>query len=168
MTGIDRNYIVIEVAIYPKDGTTADVQYSDFALRFAGRQETFPVTPREASVPWRENGGVKDRVQVTTETGVIVATQKDPVNGRQTSVGTYERVGVAVGNPGPPDQPPPGRDPSVVEEKLRARALPQGKTSMAVAGYLYFPQPLKNPKNNSSMLVYSKDGKSIDLTLPVK
>ena len=167
-TGIDRNYVVVEVAIYPNDGATVDVQYSDFALRLAGQQETFPHTPKEASVPWRENGGIKDRVQVTTETGVIVATQKDPVNGRQTSVGTYERVGVAVGNPRPPDQTRPGPDPSAVEEKLRARALPQGKMSMAVAGYLYFPRPLKNPKNNSSTLVYSKDGKSVDLTLPVK
>ena len=167
-TGIDRNYVVVEVAVYPEGGATVDVQYSDFALRFAGRQETFPVTPKEASVPWRENGGIKDRVQVTTETGVIVATQKDPVNGRQTSVGTYERVGVAVGNPGPPDQPPPGPDPSVVEERLQARALPQGKTSKAIAGYVYFPRPPKNPKDNSSTLVYFKDGKSIDLTLPVK
>jgi hypothetical protein len=167
-TAIDRNYVVVEVAVYPNGGATVDVQYSDFALRFAGQQETFPDTPKEASVPWRENGGIKDRVQVTTETGVIVATQKDPVNGRQTSVGTYERVGVAVGNPGPLDQSRPGPDPSLVEEKLQAKALPQGKTSMAVAGYLYFPRPPKNPKNNSSTLVYSKDGKSIDLTLPVK
>lgn len=167
-TEIDRNYVVVEVAVYPKGGATVDVQYSDFALRFAGREETFPDMPKDTSVPWRENGGIKDRVQVTTGTSVIVATQKDPVNGRQTSVGTYERVGVGVGNPGPPDPPRPGPDPSVVEGKLQARALPQGKTSMAVAGYLYFPRLPKNPKNSSSTLVYSKDGKSIDLTLPVK
>jgi hypothetical protein len=73
-----------------------------------------------------------------------------------------------AGNPGPPNPSHPDPDPTVIEEKLRASALPQGKTSKAVAGYLNFPRPRKNPKDNSLTLVYSKDGTSIDLALPAK
>jgi hypothetical protein len=163
-----RNYVVVEVAVYPKDGATVEVQWFDFAMRFGGQQETRPDTPQEAAVPWREKTGIKDNVQVTSEAGVIVASQKDPLTGRRTtSVGTYEGVGVGVGQP-PPDPHASGPDPRVIEDRLRALALPEGKTSQAVAGYLYFARPSKKPKDKSLDLIYSNDGASVDLPLPVK
>jgi hypothetical protein len=165
---IARNYVIVEVAVYPKDGATVDVQWFDFALRFGGQQETRPDTPQETAVPWREKTGIKDKVQVTTETGVVISSQKDPVTGRRTTgVGTYEGVGVGVGQP-PPDPPAPGPDPRLIEDRLRARALPEGKTSQAVAGYLYFARPTKKPKDASLVLIYSSDGTTVVLPLPVK
>ena len=165
---IARNYVIVEVAVYPKDGETVDVRWFDFALRFGGQQETRPDTPQEAAAPWREKTGIKDKVQVTSETGVIVASQKDPVTGRRTtSVGTYEGVGVGVGQT-PPDPPAPGPDPQVIEDRLRSRALPEGKTSQAVAGYLYFARPPKKPKDNSLVLTYSSDRTTVVLPLPIK
>ena len=168
---IDRDYMVIEVAVYPQNGAIIDVQWFDFVLRFAGQQETRPDTPEEASVPLRERPGIKGPVEVTSETGVIVTTQKDPVTGRRsTSAGTYEGIGVAVGNPQPNPLPPASRgpDPRVLQDKLQAKALPQGKTGKAIAGYLYFPKPPKKPQNNLLELAYSKNNPPLNLPLPAK
>jgi len=168
---IDRDYMVIEVAVYPQNGAIIDVQWFDFALRFAGQQETRPDTPEEASVPLRERPGIKGPVEVTSETGVIVTTQKDPVTGRRsTSAGTYEGIGVAVGNPQPNPLPPASRgpDPRVLQDKLQAKALPQGKTGKAIAGYLYFPKPPKKPQNNLLELAYSKNNPPLNVPLPPK
>jgi hypothetical protein len=168
---VARNYVIVEVALYPKGGTTIDVRLFDFGLRFGGEQETRPDTPEEAAVPWHENRGVPSRIQTTEEAGVFVATQKDPVTGRRvTNTGTYERVGVAAG--APPDQrfpdPPRGPDPRILEDRLRARALPEGNSTQPVAGYLYFPQPPKKAKDSKLDLTYSKDGSSVMLPLPAK
>ncbi len=151
--GIAKNYVVVEVAVYPKDGATVDV---------------YPDTPEEAAIPWPEHEPINNDVQVTSETGIIVATQKDPVNGRRTSVGTYESTGIAAGNSGSPNPSHSSPDPRVTEDMLRASALPQGETSKAVAGYLYFPRPQKHPKDNHVTLVYSKEGASIYLLLEAK
>src|SRR5579859_1076168 len=35
---IARNYVIVEVAVYPRDGATVDVQWFYFALRFGGQQ----------------------------------------------------------------------------------------------------------------------------------
>jgi hypothetical protein len=168
---IARDYVVIEVAIYPRNGTIVDVQLYDFALRFARQQETRPDTPEEASAPLREAPGIKRPVEVTSETGVIVSTQKDPVTGRRTTdVGTYEATGVAVGNPQSNPSPPPsqGPDPRVLQDRLQAKALPERKTDKAIAGYLYFPKPPKKPSNNLLELVYSKTSAPLYLPLPAK
>ncbi|HEY7334111.1 MAG TPA: hypothetical protein VH639_04445 [Bryobacteraceae bacterium] len=168
---IDRNYVVMEVAVYPQGGATIDVQPLDFALRFAGQQETHPDTPEDASLPLRERPGIKGPVEVTSEVGVIVATQKDPATGRRTTgVGTYEATGVAVGNPqsNPPPPAPRGPDPRIVQDRLQAKALPLGKTGSPAAGYLYFPKPTRKPSNNLLELIYSKGNSSIDLPLSRK
>jgi hypothetical protein len=44
-------------------------------------------------------------------------------------------------------------------------ALPEGKTASPVAGYLYFPLPLKKTKG-AFELQYTHDGSSANLTLP--
>jgi hypothetical protein len=168
---IAKNYAVVEVALYPQNGATVDVRLFDFGLRFGGEQETRPDTPEQASVPWRENRRVQERVQTTEEVGVFVGTGTDPVTGRRTtSTGTYERVGVGVGTS--PDQrfpdPPRGADSRILEDKLAAKELPEGKTGRAVAGYLYFPQPTKKLKDAKLELTYSKDGTSVALSLPAK
>jgi len=168
---IAKNYVVLEVAVYPKNAAIVDVRLFDFGLRFGGEQETRPDTPDQASVPWRENRGIQDRIQTTEEIGVFVGTGTDPVTGQRTTrTGTYERVGAGVGTS--PDQrfpdPPAGPNPRVLEDKLSAKALPEGKTSHPIGGYLYFPQPTKKAKDGKLELTYSKDGTSFALSLPAK
>jgi hypothetical protein len=166
---IDKNYVVVEIALYPKDGETVDVNLFDFALRCGGEQETRPDTPEQASLPWRENGRINERVEVTEQTGVYVATQKDQTGRRTTSAGAYEATGVAVGGPQnqPYPDPPRGPDPRALADRLKTRSLPEGKTSRAVAGYLYFPR-LKRSKDSRLELTYSKDATAVALALPTK
>ena len=106
---------------------------------------------------------------MTTETGVIVQSGTDPVTGRKTtSTGTYEGVGVS--NYPTPSAPPPSRsstaDADRMEAQLEKWALPEGKTSSAVAGYLYFPVSAKRSKG-ALELQYTHDDLSANLKLPV-
>src|SRR6516165_8338456 len=47
---VEKNYVVVEVAVYPNNGALVDVRLLDFALRFDGEQETLPDTPEDASL----------------------------------------------------------------------------------------------------------------------
>jgi hypothetical protein len=91
------------------------------------------------------------------------------VTGRRASgVYTAAGVGVGVGDPGPPP-PPPGvnQDPSRIEQELEDQSLPEGKTSQAVAGYLYFPKPSGKANNATYELTYYGADGQIRLRLPL-
>jgi hypothetical protein len=166
---IGKGYVVVEVAIYPEDGHSFDVDLMDFSLKI-GDQVIHADKPRDVAMPWPEKKTtLGDRgPAVTTETGVIVARGPNPVTGRpQTSAGTWESVSVSNDprgrNPPPPSSKP---DQSAAEARVRARALPQGETKRVVAGYLYFPQYGRKHKGDAIALNYSKDDVSVDLPFP--
>ena len=117
--------------------------------------------------PHTAHPDVASKVHVNTETGVMVAHGQDPVTGRPANrVGTYESVGVSND---PRQAPPPNRSSSVDADRFEAMlgkwALPEGKTASPVAGYLYFPLPLKKAKGTFE-LQYAHEGSSANLTLP--
>jgi hypothetical protein len=165
---IVKKYAVVEVAVYPQDGYTVNIDSLDFALKLASDEMSHPITPREVASIWDEKNAptIGNKVDVTTETGVVYTSGNDPVYGRSHGWGTY--TGVGVGVPGQPAPPPPSYDPRVVEAKARARALPEGRTAKAVAGYLYFPVPVKKHKNNPIALEYLRDAALLDLPFPPK
>jgi len=166
-----KKYVVVEVAIYPKDGATVDVATMDFVLRLADG-ESRPDTPEEIAGLWRPHTAhpdVTSQTHVTTETGVIVASGTDPVTGRRvTNTGTYERVGVSNGNdPNRPVHYPTGSsaDADRIEAQLAKWELQDGKTSSPIAGYIYFPVPAKKSKG-ALELQYAHESSSANLTLP--
>jgi hypothetical protein len=165
---ISQHYVVVEVAIYPRDGQDFDVQSFDFSLRVGG-QVSHAERPQDVA-PWPGAPHSSSRlpVNVTTETGVIYGRSNDPVYGRRQGVGTYEGVGIETGGSRQPDPPPSksGPDPRIVEEKVRDQALPEGRTRTAIAGYLYFPQYAKRKKSDPVELDYSKDDLSAKLPFP--
>ncbi len=160
--GISKQYIVLEVAIYPEDGQTFDVASSDFALKI-GSQINRAEKPSDVA-PWPDKHAVPGRVpvDVTTETGVVYSRTSDPVNGTRQSVGTYNGVSVSGGGPPQPDPPRP----RVPEERISGKALPEGETRTPVAGYLYFPRNNKKSKSDTVVLKYSNDAVSVNLVLP--
>src|ERR1700723_2656312 len=91
---IGKQYVVVEVAIYPQNGVPFDVRSSDFALR-VGQRVGRADRPTEV-VPWpeRRNSAGRSPVDVTTEAGVVYGRSDDPVFGRRQTVGTYTGVGV--------------------------------------------------------------------------
>ncbi|HTB18273.1 MAG TPA: hypothetical protein VK708_09150 [Bryobacteraceae bacterium] len=163
---ISKQYIVVEVAIYPGNGVPFDVESKDFALQ-AGEHVSRGDLPIDVA-PWPEARGPGRRVpvDVTTETGIIYQRSNDPVYGRQQGVGTYSGVGVsAPGQSAPPPPPDPKADPRVVYDKVRRYALAEGDTKTAIAGYLYFPQYAKRRKSDAIELKYTKDDVALNLVL---
>lgn len=166
---ISKGYVVVEVAIYPQDGHSFDVDLMDYSLK-VGDQVIHADKPRDVAMPWPEKKPtLGDRgPAVTTESGVIVAHGPNPATGKpQTTTGTWE--GVSVSNdPRDRNPPPPSNRPdqSAAEARVRERALPLGETKHAVAGYLYFPQYGKKHKGDAIALNYSKDDVSVDLPFP--
>jgi hypothetical protein len=168
-----KKYVVVEVAIYPKDGATVDVAAMDFVLKLAD-SESRPDTPEEIAGLWRPHTAhpdVASKTHVTTETGVIVGSGVDPNTGRRvTGTGTYEKVGVSNG--GDPNRPvnyPTGNsaDADRMEAQLAKWELQDGKTSSPVAGYIYFPVAQKKSKG-ALELQYAHENASANLTLPAK
>lgn len=163
-----KNYVVVEVAVYPQNGRSFDVDLLDFELKTAD-QMVRASEPRDIGTQWpsAKNPSIGSRgPNVTAETGVIVDRETDPVTGRpRTAVGTYQ--GVAVSNYPRPDNPPPQRTnpaQSDAEDKMRRMALPEGAAKAPVAGYLYFRHQKR--KQDSFTLNYSNDDESIDLKFP--
>jgi hypothetical protein len=135
------------------------------------------------------------RVQVHVEQTIGVSSGGyDPVTGRRYPGGVYTGTGVGVGvgdpkvgdppptgpryPPGDPQYPDPraggGAPPAMqgtprsVRDKLEEKALPEGKTMKAVAGYVYFPKVSPRLVNSSEPyhVNYSGPTGQIHLTVP--
>jgi hypothetical protein len=139
---IAQQYVVVEVAIYPRGAF--EINWNDFSLKL-GDTVVRVEKPRDVVTPWPEKKTPAHAgPTVITETGVIFEKSSDPVNGRRSGVGTYE--GVTVTNDpraSAPPPPPPARrgpDPAAVEQRINERSLPEGEIRRPIAGYLFFPQ----------------------------
>lgn len=161
---IGKRFIVVEVAVYPEPGRNFDLDLFDFALR-TGDQLLRPAKPGDMATPWQDKGGQPGNrgPTITTDSGVIVSREIDPITGRpRTGVGAYE--GVSASNYPPPNNPAPRSDRGVIPAKIRDMALPEGPTRIPVAGFLYFRR--SGSKRDSLTLSYSTDDVSIDLKFP--
>jgi hypothetical protein len=167
---IARQYIVLEVAVYPQSGQTFDVDWFDFALKI-GDTVAHVEKPRDVATAWPEKNRVSDKpVTVITEAGVAYGRTSDPLNGHRTGWSTYEGVGV-TNDPRAATSPPTPRqdDPQTIEERVRERMLPEGRARRAIAGYLFFPQfKRKRHKADVTELQWSKNRASAILLLPPK
>ncbi|MDZ4801988.1 MAG: hypothetical protein SGI92_27855, partial [Bryobacteraceae bacterium] len=122
------DYVVVEVALYPKDGKSVDLTTIDFALRGDGRMIR-PVDPRSIANIHQKRANKRGSDLVLY-----------PTVGMSTGTwGTGGGVGVGVGqgrSRGPASTP---RDRDVMEMELEEKALQDGQAAKPVAGYLYFP-----------------------------
>jgi len=163
---IAKDFIVVEVAIYPGTGQTFDVDWFDFGLR-SGDTVAHVERPRDVAMAWPEKtGGVGDKpVTVITDAGVAYGRVSDST-GHHSELGTYENIGV-TNDPRAATPPKPGPDPQIVEARVRDKMIPEGTASAPVAGYLFFPQLKKRRKADMAELQWSKDHASAALRLPV-
>jgi hypothetical protein len=173
-----KDYLVLEVAVYPATGKTMDLTTADFVLRAGDRGDLIrPANPRAiAASNQRKNqpppaSGGRDITLYPTAT-VGVGSGTDPWTGRRnTGVYTGAGVGVGVGGSGGPMGPDPPRpastdqDREVMREELTDQMLPEGATSAAVAGYLYFPMPAK-ARTAALELHYYAPGDRVRVSLP--
>lgn len=170
---LSKKYVIVEVAIYPKDGSI-NVTAMDFVLKLPDT-ESRPENADEVAAMWRPHNNphpdITNKTHVNTETGVIIGHGTDPVTGRPvTNAGTYERVGVSSGDDPNRRAPYPSAsdvDADRFEAMLAKWSLPEGRTASPVAGYVYFPLPKSGKgKAKTYELQYSRDGASASLTLP--
>jgi hypothetical protein len=159
-------YIAVEVAVYPEPGNQANLQSRDFLLRVGSEPATLrPVSPDTVV------GVVQKQHIPRVPTNHDVTVYSSETIGYETGNGhghvyTASGVGVAVG-PQPTPPPPPGSSPAdrdVMRQELSDKALPEGKTSDPVAGYLYFPKP--KSMNGTFHLTYYGSPTEIRLDLP--
>ena len=163
----NKRYVVIEVAFYPRNGGATNIDSFDFALKLGASELIHPARAEEAAKIWHEKDGPLSghRINVTSGAGVVYAS-----GGGTHGWGTYAGVGVEAGGSGqqtaPPLPPSSPADPHTLESTIREKALPEGQTSGAVAGYLYFRVAAKSFKGISISLEYLKDGAVLSLPLP--
>ena len=162
---IARDYIIVEVAIYPRNGAPFEVASSDFALRVG--QKTGRADRPIDVYPWHEKRDPLKRlpVDVTAESGVTYGRGNDPLYGQRQGAGTYSGVGVSGPARDDPPPPDPRADPRVLYGKVQRFALPEGPTSTAIAGYLYFPQFSKHKKSDDIELRFARDASEVNLLL---
>lgn len=176
---ISRKYLVVEVACYPENGTSTELRPDSFltdgrdndvvrpadAMTVAARMQQKHDEPKLPS----QMGNVQTEANVGYETGT------DPYSGRRVH-GTYEEVGVGVGNTPAPDRAPRNdttdwaHDMETLQRQLEDHSLPSGKFDHPVAGYLYYPIALvKKPGKDGYRLKYDGDVRDTAvLVLPTK
>lgn len=173
---VTENCVVVEVGLYPSKDGALDVALDSFALHVSGQDNAVKASAPAAAVaaiPYYVQlgessggggGGIMSapRPQVDSPTGV----NRDPITGMpRPSVGIRPPGsdiggGVGGGKSGQASLPTERRD---LASKMTEKALPQGKTTAPVSGYLYFSVETK--KGEKYHLAYTLNGKSVVLAL---
>lgn len=158
-TELNNGYIVVEVAVYPGSGQELDLATGDFTLKIGGSGDMLrAASPRAiASVLQKKHEPRQAKASDVTiypsaTIGYESGPRYDPVTGqRRTGGGVYTGAGAAVGVGDPGPQPPrpasTDRDRVTMQQELEDKALPEGKSTKTVAGYLYFPRPAGKVRN---------------------
>lgn len=147
-TDLERGYVVVEVALYPKEGKL-DIGPGDFSLRLAGTDLSARAASPKLIASTLQRAASRDRdITVHPQVGVGYETGGggyDPVYGTTRRGGWTTSTGVGVGIGGRGQGPAStDRDRKTMEAELSEQQLPETVTATAVAGYLYFPLKAKS------------------------
>jgi hypothetical protein len=170
------------VGVFPAQNADVDLLPADFTLLAGdGKVAARPVDADAiaASLSRKHQSPVAKATDVYNSTGVIISREPgiDPATGRPTTrtrVGTEEGVGIGAPpvncrfnncdtSPPYPASYPSGPNSNAMEQELWGKSLPDGRTSVAVAGYLYFPKP--SGKDGPMELRYDGAGSRLKLLL---
>jgi len=141
-------YVVIEVGVYPLNGGEADIGPEDFTLQ----TETGRIAARAVDTDAIAAEIARERVPSETRKSEVYRTGGRrglliPADGKKSS-------GSVLG--GAAEDYPPSSTVSklgAVEQELWSKSLPDGKTNVPVAGYLYFPKPPGRTSNDWELLM---------------
>jgi hypothetical protein len=142
---IAKDYLVVEVAIFPPKGATLEIHNTDFSLRINGKKPLLDAQAPTAVVAemqhpeWKQPGGV------ITEAGAGMGNSGVTIGGPPVNSNPFP----GSRPPGSPTYPPveiPRDNPSGVtkapvnpNELLLETALVEGPHHAAFSGFLYFP-----------------------------
>ncbi|MFB3827832.1 MAG: hypothetical protein ACE15B_13755 [Bryobacteraceae bacterium] len=163
---VTEAHLVVEIAVYPAKGEPLMVSTQQFTLKVNGKKQlVYAQTP-----------------------GMVAASLKYPDWERRRKLEAYGGIGnagVILGRPSPVERfpgdprarsplPPAPRAPEAertkapeptAEEVAVSAALPEGETSSAVAGYVYFPYRGKVKDIRDLRLLYSGPAGQAELRL---
>lgn len=150
-TELGRNFLVVEVALFPGTGGSIDVSRSAFAIRAAGSDSASrPLNPQSVALTAQRRASEGRDVAIYPQVGVGYESGRtyDPVTGQERrGGGVYTSAGVGVGV-GPRESASTEKDREVMELELTEKGLPEGSTKNPVSGYLYFPYSEKKKKDD--------------------
>ena len=155
-----RDYLVVEVAIYPRIGPSYVVDASQFTLRLNGKKDVlFPQSPGLVAYSGKyPDAETRPHLEAGAGVGDVTATV-----GRPVPVPRFP--GDRTGTPNPQRLPPhapetsdrqnvPKSEQTTPEEVILQTALEDGPQHAAIAGYLFFAYSGNVKKIKSVELVY--------------
>lgn len=170
-------YIVVELALYPEPGKQVDVSPDDFRLRMGADPSTVrPATPQTVASTLRKGNTPGNTPQPKLPSNVTIYNTETIgyESGPYGRKGVYTASGVGVGigpDPRAPTNPPAtkSQDRATLQFQLEEMALPETKTTRAVAGFVYFSQPSKKKDATCEILYFGLEGQgSLKLPLPAR
>lgn len=155
---INRQYVVVEVGVFPDAGANVKVTRDQFTLTTSEGETMRPVESREvADSIATQNGWDRTSTRTAVGVGVETAGGRDIDTGTRTGgVYTSTEVMTTIGR----------RQASIdrVRKELDRKMLPEATVTTATAGYLLFRRPANKP--SSYELHFKVDARSVLLVLP--
>jgi hypothetical protein len=168
-TFLIEDYLVVEVAVYPAQGSRPMIAQSHFVLRINGKNQLLPQPPQFAAASlkypdWTQKPTVVAGAGVG-DSGVIIGRQPRVQRFPNDPRPSQERL--------PMPRAPEPADRSGIEKEEEAspaevcveQALPEGPAAGPIRGYLYFPHKGKVKSIKKLELLYSAEGRQATLTL---
>jgi len=168
-TFLARDYLVVEVAVFPGKDAPVEIGGNTFTLRISGKNLVLsPDSPGFVAASLRyPDWEMHPRAEASAgvgDTGVIL--------GRPSAVGRFPGDPTPTQNrlPQPPRAPNDRngieqQEPERAEDVIARTALPEGATARPVSGFLYFPYKGKTKSIKSVELIFRD--KSGTVTLPL-
>jgi len=169
VTEVGRDFLVVEVGLYPKSGSDLEVQPDHFVLHAGESWAGRPENPRVTAAVIQRGEESKHDIVIVPQVGVGYETGRDVYDPTTGTVrrrgGIYTSTGVVVVR-----EPSPGVDPRNEETsalELTEKGLPEGTFTKPVAGHLYFRVDKKIRKDSRTKysLTYELGGKETTLEL---
>ena len=172
VSDLGRDYLVVEVGLYPKQGAELKIQPEQFVLHVSGQERAIrSENPKVIAASLQKTEGSKRDIAIIPHAEVGYESGR---RGYDPTTGTYGRntggiytstgVGVVVGEASPSANP---RNEEVMALELSEKGLPGGTFAKPVAGHLYFRVGKDSLKNNKAKfeLTYEINGKEGTLAL---
>jgi hypothetical protein len=165
---IAKDYLVVEVALFPAKGEKLLVNAGHFSLRVNGRKQALtPQSPEiVANALQYPDPNARTGLQPTAQLGPIVLGQPQPTE----RFPGDPNVQYPQPLPRAPDDNPSGLDkqpPVKAEELVVQAALPDGEHRGPTSGFLYFPYRGKVGHIKSLELIFDGPAGSTTLPLPL-
>jgi hypothetical protein len=168
---LGRDYLVVEIALFPKDGEDLQVQPDQFVLHIAGQDRALrSENPKVIAASVQRGEESKRDISIVPHADVGYESGRrgyDPTTGTTRSTGgVYTSTGVAVilGTSSTAADP---QNEGVMALELSEKALPQGAFAKPVSGHLYFRIGKGTYKDTKAKfeLAYELNGKEGSLAL---